>query len=236
MIGLINNEFNKVKKIRLIFSQILIIISIYVMYRVSDKDIYELVFNIIPIIGIFVSIFFSGSICGELERGNLRYYLTKPVKRWKIYLSKLICIYIYIHISLLFVIITCCILKKNIDGLFIGKYMTYSIPIFFIGIFVLYLSTKFKSQSLCTGVSIFLFSFSLIISQVLFGIKFNIIEYTFFPYLDFSLFDDLGVLKNMNNELGIHLSMKRGIIIDIIYGVLLYIRGNFLFIKKDIRY
>ena len=113
--------------------------------------------------------------------------------------------------------------------------MTYSIPIFFMGIFVLYLSTKFKSQSLCTGVCIFLFCFSLIISQVLFGIKFNIIEYTFFPYLDFSLFDDLNLLNNMNDELGIHLSMKRGILIDLIYACFFYIRGNFLFIKKDIK-
>lgn len=236
MIGLINNEFNKVKKSKLIFSQIIIVISIYIMYRVSDKDIKDLVFNLIPIIGLFVCIFFSGSICGELERGNLRYYLTKPIKRWKIYLSKLICIYIYIYISLLLIIIMTCIIKNGIDAVFIGKYMTYSIPIFFMGVFVLYLSTKVKSQSFCTGFCIFILCFSLIISQVLFGIKFYIIEYTFFPYLDFGLFDDINVLSDMNSELGIHLSMKRGIIIDCIYALLFYIRGNYLFIKKDIKY
>ena len=236
MIGLINNEFIKIKKGKLLFSELLIIITIYVMFKEGNKSINELVFNIIPVIGLFVSIFFSGSICGELEKGNLRYYLTKPIKRWKIYLSKLICCYLYIYISLVIVIVMVSLLNRGVDYKFIGKYMTYSIPVFFMGIFVLYLSTKFKSQSLCTGVSIFLFCFSLIISQVLFGIKFNFIEYTFFPYLDFGLFDDMDVLKNMNSELGIHLSMKRGIIIDIIYAFVLYIRGNYLFIKKDIKY
>ena len=236
MINLINNEFLKVKKSKLIFTIILFSIAIYIINKVSDNDLFELSYNLIPFVGIFVCILFSGTICGELENGNLRYYLTKPFKRWKIYLSKMICIILYIYVSIFSIVLSVSIICRKIDYKYIGKYFTYSIPIFFIGFFILFLSTKFKSQSLCVGCSIFILCFGLIISQALFGIKFNIVEYTFLPYLDFSIFNDKTILKNMNNELGIHLSLKRGVVINLLYSIYFYIRGNHLFIKKDIKY
>ena len=195
----------------------------------------DLIFNLIPFIGIVVSILFSGSICGEVENGTLRYYLTKPYKRWKIYLSKFICIYLYITFTIIIINSFSFIILKTYDLHHLLKYFVYSIPIYFIGSFSLYLSTKFKSQSLCVGISIFLLSFSLIISQVLFGYDFNIIEYTFLPYLDYSIFNDKFALANMNNELNIHLSLNRGVLIDSIFIVILYIVGNHKFNKKDIK-
>ena len=235
MIRLINNEFRKVKKSKLIFSQFLFVLVIYIMNRLSDKSLFELTINLIPFVGIMTSIFYGGTISGEIENGNMRYYLTKPFKRWKIYLSKLISIFICISLTLIIIIISSIIIEGSFDKDYIYRFSLYSIPIFFIGTFILYLSTILKNSTLSVGLSIFILSFSLIISQLLFGVKFNIIEYTFLPYLDFSLFDDEFVLINMNNELGTNLSMNKGIIIDFVYMFILYFLGNRKFIKKDIK-
>ena len=70
-----------------------------------------------------------------------------------------------------------------------------------------------KNHVIVSSISILILCFGLIISQVLFGININIVEYTFLPYLDYSLFNDKLLLKEMNDELSIHLSLNRGIII-----------------------
>ncbi len=235
MIKLINNEFIKTRRIKIIFSEIIILISIFIMNKYSDKFLLDLIFNLIPFIGIIVSILFSGSICSEIENGTLRYYLTKPYKRWKIYLSKFICIYIYITITIIIINSFAFIITNTFDLKYLFKYYIYSIPIYFIGSCVLYLSTKLKSQSLCVGICIFLLSFSLIISQVLFEYDFNIIEYTFLPYLDYSIFNDKVALNEMNKSLGINLSLNRGVVIDTLFIIIFYLIGNHKFNKKDIK-
>lgn len=235
MINLIRNEFIKVKKTKLLFSQVLFLIAVYLMKKYGEKSLFDLVYNIIPFIGIFTCIFFSGTIVSEIENGNFRFYLTKPFKRWKIYLSKLFVILIYITISIVLISLFTCLLESNFKIRFILKFFVYSLPVYFIGFFSLYLSTILKSFSLVIGISIFTISFGLIISQVLFGISFNIIEYTFLPYLDYSIFNDKVLINNMNRELGINLSLNRGIIIDIVSMLIFYLLGNRKFIKKDIK-
>ena len=127
------------------------------------------------------------------------------------------------------------ILNNNLDYKYLYKYFLYSIPIYFSGFLVLYLSTVLKSQALCVGLSIFIVSFSVIISQLLFGFEIRFIEYTFLPYLDFSIFNDKLSILNMNKEFGINLSLKRGVIIDCICIVIMYFLGNRKFNKKDIK-
>ena len=180
MIRLINNEFIKLRKIRIIFSQCIFLIVIYLMKRLSDENLFDLVFNLIPFIGIYTCILFSNIIVGEIDNGSFRYYLTKPFKRYKIYLSKAICIFIYITFSILLVVLFTELLMTEFNINFITKYFIYSIPIYFIGIYNLYLSTILRNHSLVLGLSIFTLSFSLIISQFFFGLEFNIIEYTFY--------------------------------------------------------
>lgn len=235
MIKLIRNELIKVKKIKLFFSQLLFLITIYIMKRYSNNNIFDLVYNLIPFLGIFTAILFSGTIVSEIDNGSFRYYLTKPFKRYKIYLSKVIVILIYITFSLLLITSFTCLISSKIDINFILKYYLYSLPVYFIGIFTLYLSTIIKSHSFVVGLSIFTISFSLILSQLLFGINFNIIEYTFLPYLDYSIFNDEMSLIAMNHELGINLSLNKAIIIDLLSIIILYLIGNYKFNKKDIR-
>lgn len=234
MIRLINNEFIKIKKSKIIFTEVCYIITLLMLNKYSDKNILDLSYYLIPIIGVIVSILYGGIISSEKENGSFRYYLTKPYKRYKIYIAKLLCIMIYITISLLVVIIVSSLLG-SFSKYYLIKFTKYSIPIYFIGFYVLYLSTIFKSQTFIASLSIVTLTFSLIFSEILFGIKFNIIEYTFLPYLDFSLFNDSVLVNETNKELGLHLSLNRGIIIDIIYMIILYILGNYKFNKKDIK-
>ena len=103
------------------------------------------------------------------------------------------------------------------------------------GSICLFISTIIKNTALCIGIDIFILVFSTLISQVLFGISFNIIEYTFLPYLDFNIFSDIDALNIMNNELGISLSIKRGIIIDLVFIIIFYRLGRLFFINKDVK-
>ena len=234
MIRLINNELIKIKKYKIIFTYILIIISIILMNKYGKLDIKDMSYNIIPFIGIVICLLFSGSICSEIEDGTMKYYLTKPIKRYKIYLSKLFTIIIYISICYL-IIISCVSIIKGFDFNYLKKYLIHMIPIFFTSSYMMYLSTKFKNHVFVSSVSILTLCFSLIVSQVLFGIKLNFIEYTFLPYLDYSLFNDKYLLMEMNRELSTHLSLNRAIIIDSIWYILFLVFGIIKFNKKDIR-
>ena len=235
MIKLIINEIKKVKISKIIFTYILFIISLFIINKYSVNNIYDMSYYLIPFIGIIISILFSGSICLEIENGNMRYYLTKPYRRYKIYLSKLITIIIYILILYLLIVINTSFIARSLDYKYIFKYFVHLIPIIFLSSFILYLSIKLKSHVLVSTISILILCFSLTLSQVLFGIHFNIFEYTFLPYLDFSIFNDKLLINDMNNELGIHLSLRSGIIINIIYFILFSVLGIIKFSKKDIK-
>ena len=235
MIRLIYNEFIKVRISKIIFSYIVIIISLVLINKYSNKYILDMSYNLIPFIGIFVSILFSGSVCFEIENGTMKYYLTKPFKRYKVYISKLITILLFIFFSYIIIIITSSILSSSFDLKYISKYFIHMIPIIFISSYILCLSTIFKSHVFVSVITILTLCFSLTISQVLFGIKFNIIEYTFLPYLDFSIFNDKLLIINMNRELNTNINIKIGIIIDICYFFLFIMIGMYKFSKKDIK-
>ena len=138
MIKLINNEFNKIKKSKIFFVFLIFIIVIIIMNRLSKKDLFDLSYNLIQFIGVVVSILFSSTICGEIESGNARFYLTKPHKRIKIYFSKLLTIMIYTLMNIIVVIITTMIVKNNYDLLFLVNFFKCSIPLLFIDIYILW--------------------------------------------------------------------------------------------------
>lgn len=235
MIKIINNEFIKVKRSKLLLSQIVFLIIICIIKKYSNKFLLDSIYSLIPFIGMMTCIIYSGTICGEIENGTIKYYLTKPYKRWKIYLAKLLCIYLYLTLTILIIIAFSFLITNFFELKYIIKYFVYSIPNYFIATFSLYLSAKFKNQSLCVGISIFVLSFSLIISQILFGYKFNIIEYTFLPYLDFSIFKDKRAIDMMNRELNINLNINKAIVMNAIYTIIFYFVGNYKFNKKDIK-
>ncbi len=235
MINLIKNEFNKIKISKVVLSYLFYATLLLLMNKYSDKNIEDLSFNIIPFIGIFICLFWGGTISNEIEKGTFRFYLTKPVSRHKVYVSKLITTYIYSYVGTLMILLITSIISSKINLLYYSKFLTYSIPLYFLSTFVIYLSNKFKSTSFIVICGVLLFSFSLFLSQILFKIKFNFIELTFLPYLDFTIFDDENNLKEINSLFNVSLSLKKGVLIDVIYTFIFYLIGVISFMKKDIK-
>ena len=235
MVNLIINEIRKIKIIKIIFIILLYIVSLILINKNSNNSIYDMSYSLIPFIGIFLCLLFSGSICLEIDNGSMRYYLTKPFKRYKIYLSKLITILLFVFISYIVITIITCIIGNSFNNKYFLKFFINCIPIIFMSSFILYLSIKFKNHVFVSILSILILCFSIIVSQVLFGIRFNIVEYTFLPYLDFSIFRDKTAILEMNKELGIHLSLNRGIVINLVYFLLFIVNGLVIFNKKDIK-
>ena len=235
MIRLINNELIKVGKWKIILSNLLFLTIILIIVKTSDSNIIDTSYRLIPFIGILMCIIFGGTISQEIENGTLRYYLTKPIKRWKIYLSKLITMHIFLIIVLSFIIIIYLIILKRIDKEFIILFIKESSSLFVLSSLILFISTIFRNTSISVGISIFIIAFSSIIAQILFGLELNFFQYTFLPYMDFNIISDKASLDIMNKELGINLSINRGVIINMIYTFVIYLIGNYIFIKKDIK-
>lgn len=235
IIKLIINEFKKFGLFKMLITCLLFFIVIILIYLNYKDGLISTSYKLIPFIGIITIIFFGGTISSEIENGSMKYYLTKPILRWKIYLSKLLTIYIFILFVSTYILFVYLILIDKIDKSFIIMYYKYTIPLYLIGSICLFVSSIIKNTSLCIGINIFISVFSTLLSQILFGINFNIIEYSFLPYVDFSIFLDMKAIKLMNSELGINLSLNRGIYIDIIYSFIFYIFGNSIFNNKDIR-
>ena len=247
MIKLIKNELNKIFSFKYIIISLLFITSVFiVIYYNRDIEDASKVLNtslyMIPFIGMITCLLTGGIMSNEFQNGTIRMYLTKPVKRWKILLSKLLAIYLIIFYYLFIVLISYILFEsiyfdiKSVNIIiFLKDYFLYSIPVIFIGTLSLFLSTITISTSFSVGITCFIYLMASIIAQILFGIKFNIIQYTFLPYLDFTIFQNMDELNIMNSELGINLNVNNGIIILTLSTIILYLITNATFNKKDIK-
>ncbi len=244
MMKLISNEFKKFSKIKLLLSMVFIISVIYlIIYFNKDKDINYIInttFTFIPFIGLLVCILFGGLVSNEFQNGTIRVYLTKPYKRWKILISKYLFSFIVI---IIFIIITylsyIIILNLYFDYSFNIKYLyeviINFIPVFFISTLVLLLSTITCSTAFSVGISIIICLISNIIAQIFFGLGYNIFQYTFLPYIDYSIFKDLDYINSMKNELDVILTIKDGTIILFINAIIFIILSINIFTRKDIK-
>ncbi len=234
MIKLINNELKKIGIIKLIFPFLIFLIVIILIFEFTD-DMKDTIYNLIPFVGIMVSIIFSGIISNEIENGTIRFYLTKPVSRNKIYQSKFITILIYTIALLIFILFCYFVLCKGVDKKYLIKYVKYSVPLLLITALIMMMTTIFRNTSVIVGIAIFLLAFSLVITQILLDIKFKYVEFTFLPYLDFTLFNDIETIKSLNEYHKINLSIEKGIYINVMFSFIFYKIGNYIFIKKDIK-
>lgn len=234
MIKLINNEFKKIGPLKLSIPFVIFLIVIILIYEFND-NMKNTIFNLIPFIGIMMSIIFSGIISNEIENGTIRFYLTKPVSRNNIFKSKFLTIIIYQMILLLFILFVYSVLCKDVDRTYIIKYVKYCSPLLLISSLIILFSVLFRNTSITVGLSIFIIVFGGLITQLLLDIKLTQIEFTFLPYMDFTLFDNNETLKLLNETYKINLYVKKGIIINLISTILFYKIGEFIFNKKDIK-
>lgn len=231
MIKRIDNEYIKIGYSKILISLIIIVLTIFLIYKFGsnfDNSVYIL----LPFIGVFMCILFSNIVSIEIENGTARYYLTKPKKRYKIFLYKYMSILLYLLFTLMIVFSIYYYFSNNFNTI---KFVKYSIPLFTLTTIIFLSTIIFKNSSVSTSFSIIIFVLSNIISQLAFGINLTFFQYTLFPYLDFTIFDDLEALYIMNNELNINLNMNSGIYINIIYSLVFLIISLIIFVKKDIK-
>lgn len=241
---LILNEFKKISRIRyfIVYSCLFIIVLFIFKYSTNrdSKYIVETVYTIIPIIGVVICVFFGGIVSNEFQNGTIRAYLTKPIKRNRILFSKLILIVINILIIMIYLMILYFLFGKyyynylfNIEY-FINIFVNF-IPIFFIGFLTLFFSLLFNNSAVCVGVTLFLYLSSGLIVSMLFEFGLNFFEYSFLPYMDFSIFLDSIYIDSINNEFNIDLNLKTAVFILIINMIFLYLCSYQIFTKKDIK-
>ena len=89
MIRLVKNEYTKIGHFKLNLPFIIFTIVILIMKEVESLS-FGKIYSLISFIGLCNCALFGGIISNEIENGTFRIYLTKPVKREKIYLSKYI--------------------------------------------------------------------------------------------------------------------------------------------------
>ncbi len=234
MIKLINNEFKKIGKLKLAIPFIIFLSVIIIIYEFTT-DMKNTIYKLIPFIGIIISIFYSGIISNEIENGTIRFYLTKPVSRINVYKSKFLTIIIYQIFLLTFIFFIYYILCKNVDKNYIIKYVKYCSPLLVISGIIIMLSVIFRNTSITVGISIFILVFGILIMQLLLDINCTIVEFTFLPYMDFTLFEDRETINILNKTYEINLSMQKGIVINMLSTLILYKIGEYIFNKKDIK-
>lgn len=245
MISLIVNEYKKIKASKIIISACLIIVSIYILIYLNRDmngiELFNLIYRFIPFLGILICVLFAGIVNNEVNKGTFRYYLTKPYYRSKVIISKLLFVYLYI-VFIYFVTLISFIAFVNVFSTFVIDInmillvFRHFIPIFFIGTLCVLLSTFINSLALCTSILFLICLLSTLVSQLLFSVGLNIIEYTFLPYVDFSLFVNNDFVISVRKNYGVVLSMSKGIVILIFHSVLfIFLMINF-FTKKDIKY
>ena len=234
MIRLVKNEYTKIGHFKLNLPFIIFTIVILIMKEVESLS-FGKIYSLISFIGLCNCALFGGIISNDIENGTFRIYLTKPVKREKIYLSKYIMMCFYTFVLSLFIYFIFVLIIRNFESKILFKYLMYTIPLYLLNSIIIFVSTIIRNTAIVVSICIFLLVFSLVIVQILFGLNIKIIEYSILPYLDFSIFNDKNSLYDINMSFDVSLSLNKGIIVDTFNMIFVYLLGSFIFNNKDIK-
>lgn len=225
-------------------------------YFNKSKESVKFSYTLLMFLLIVIIILASQIVTNEYQDKTIKLLFTMPYKRWKIMLSKFICmIIITLFLSLLltlFMIIFTMIFNSPGDifvsdliiksgevievPFLLNFYKTYFIlliPVVFVMLISFSLSTMYLNTAFSVSISLFLSIGGMALFNFIVGFA-GFFEYTFLPYLDFTIFNDKINIMCFNIENNVNLSIKRGIIILLLYSVLFYYLANLRF-KKDVR-
>lgn len=234
MINLIKNEYIKIGIFKLIIIPLIFILVIVTMH-IIDIDISSKLLSFIPYIALSIVSLFGGILSSEYQSGTIRFYLTKPHKRSKILISKLLTIIFYTLFLIIVVLIICILTVHSVNIELIKDYLYCSIPLIFINILTIFLSSIFRSQSLSTIILIIFLFTSNLLTELFLLLKFRFIIYTPLPYIDFTIFNNTEIVNEFNNIYNINLNLNNGIIIILLYSLLTLTINIIIFNKKDIK-
>lgn len=227
-------------------------------YFNKSKSIVNFSYTLLMFLMVIIVILSSQAVSSEYSDKTIKLLVSKPFKRWKILFAKylaLLLISIFLCFLLSILVIMFVILFNGISDLlindlmyknnkvveipfFLNFYKTYClllIPVLFVMLVSFSLSTIFLNSSYSISVSLFISILAMSIFSFLVNLGFNFVEYTFLPYLDFTIFNNKINIVNYNIENNVNLSVIKGIIILIINSIIFYFMANNSFVKKDIR-
>lgn len=223
---------------------------------IKIKKILNSSLTIIVFTSVIIIILSTSTISEEINKKSIKELLTKPYKRRKIITSKILANFIIIfiitiYVAVIYLIITNIITSTNIfllkdeivknnEIIEISYYLTYlkkifinSIPLYFISVLSIFLSIIINNIKITSAILIFLTLMSTMIFQLLLSININLVEYTFIPYLDLTIYDDLYNIYILNITNGTNVKVNTGIIILIFYSLVFYVMSIVIFNKKD---
>ncbi len=226
-------------------------------YLNKTKYIMEKSYVLLMFLALIIIITSGQIMSGEYHKKTINGLLLMPYKRYKVLLSKIITSILLLLIYSLLLIIMMFIFTLIIKGtsellipslevfggkvtevnyifLFLSKYFTLLIPVLFITVFSCLLSSITKNSAISVSISIFLSVGSLIISSLLLGLNVPFVDFTFLPYLDYSIFLDKINITNFNIENNCDLNIVKANIILVLTIIIMYFIANFNFTKKDI--
>lgn len=199
---------------------------------------------------IITTIMCGGIVASEHKTGSIRFLLTKPFKRWKILLSKLlVMLFIFLFIYLMGTVIT-----YLLSGIMYG-FGDFSIPLlinnngiitdtsylFFTFnnilksalIFILFLALLFSIASVSFNIPISL-SIILILIFVLIFLPYVITFNSYFNYLPIFLLNFHEVIYPTNNAF-ININVNSAIICSLIYSILILFITFIIYCRRDIK-
>ena len=141
MIRLVKNEYTKIGHFKLNLPFIIFTIVILIMKEVESLS-FGKIYSLISFIGLCNCALFGGIISNEIENGTFRIYLTKPVKREKIYLSKYIMMCFYTFVLSLFIYFMFVLIIRNFESKILFKYLMYTIPLYLLNSIIIFVSTS----------------------------------------------------------------------------------------------
>ena len=225
-------------------------------YFNKSKQTVKFSYTLLMFLLIVIVIMASQIVTNEFQDKTIKLLFTMPYKRWKILFSKfismvLVTLFFSLVLSILMIIFT--MIFIGAEGLFIndlviinGKvcevsffvnyfktYLIFLIPVLFVMLISFSLSTIYLNTALAVSISLALAVGGMTVFS--FMVPFiSFLEYSFLPYLDFTIFNNKINILLFNIENNINLSVKKGVVILCFYATLFYLFAVRCF-KKDVR-
>ena len=212
-------------------------------------------YSLFFLIGIIILFMSFNSLSYDYSKGTIKYLLISVSNKKSLILSKIISLILitllFLFISLITVLITSSLLTNqnlflinklfivnnsiksvNIILYFVYKLFLYTIPIIFIIVLTIFLTILFKGNALSLIVSLLIYMFSLTISNLALTHNIFFIKLTFFPYLDYTFYEDANYML-VNSLYNANLSYQNSLIIFSIY-ITIFLFLSFKLLKRDL--
>ncbi len=225
--------------------------------RMQLQSIYYVI-TLTALVGIIIA---APIVSSEYNKGTIRLLLIRPVKRYKILLSKILAVLILLII--LFALFTVIYILSNIalfgyedysypmlsisEGNIVSKsiletilpvLLKSAISVFFIASMVIMFSTVTKSTVLAVAMPFMFLAFSGLMGSILIYLQYyTIAEYTIFAYMNlYDIINQTGTIGNMIlNDPSLNLNVNIGFALHLGYGLLMLILSFIVFSKRDIK-